>query len=215
MKNLIIYYFLFNYFLIPIKAQTPMENKTIPCNIIYKIDVNVKSKRPDKNGLPLWKYALLDICRPTDEKETPQRMAIEVEWEGKKYYKELISIMKVFKTEKEAIKYAIANKVPIANSKDSRSNVSYITKDDAVNSKPKTYTGIAQNAKAGACLIDDKGITYFIEGLDAWKDNVLKKQVKVKGILIIKKQTEELKNEKGEYSAGSEGDIYIIINPKY
>ncbi len=214
MKRFIICYLLFNFYLLPIQAQTIMEKDTLPCNIIYQIDVNVRSKRPDRNGPPEMKYALLDICKPADEKETPQRMVIEVEWQGKKFFKELVAVKKVFKTEEEAIKYAIDNKIPIANSKESRTKVTFITADSkSTNFQQETYTGVAKNAKSGACLIDEKGVTYFIEGLQEWGESSLNKQVKVKGILIIKKQTEPLKNEKGEYSGGSEGDIYIISKP--
>ena len=182
-----------------------MKTDTLPCYIIYKMDVNVKSKNPAKNGPPLWKYALLDICRPKDEKAIPQRMVIEVEWQEKKMYKELIAITKVFESEEEAIAYAQTNNIPIASHEDKPTRVAYY-------SNKNSFIGTARNAKEGACLIDDKGQTYFIEGLEEWDENFLDKRVGVKGVLVKKEQSEKLQNEKGEYSAGSEGTKYVIIN---
>ena len=90
-----------------------MKTDTLPCYIIYKMDVNVKSKNPAKNGPPLWKYALLDICRPKDEKAIPQRMVIEVEWQEKKMYKVRIDTLEGVIKQLETNNKVLAKITPI------------------------------------------------------------------------------------------------------
>ncbi len=215
MKFVFYFTFIFYHSLVT-QAQKSMDNNNLPCQIIYKIDVNVKSKRPDRNTTPpLWKYALLTICKPFDEKITPQRQVIGVEWKGKTYWKELIEVNKVFETEEDAFSYSKTNTIPIASFKDNPNKVDYLSDNTSMPSQTKqAYIGIAKNAKAGACLIDDQNVMYLIDNLSEWTDNLLNKRLVVSGLLRVEEQIEPLQNDKGEYSAGTEGRSNIITNPE-
>jgi hypothetical protein len=214
MKKLFILYILFTNCLFA-QAQKNMDTDFVPCRIIYKIDVNVRSKRPDKNiSPPLWKYALLNICRPENEKIIPQRQVIGVEWKHKTLWKEMVDVEKVFETEEEAFRYAHLNMIPIASDTNNTNKISYMI-DPAVKFDPNgnLYTGTARNAKTGACLVTEDGQTYFVENLEEWSDRFLNKTISINGVLITRKQNEPLKNEKGEYSGGMEGSYSVITKP--
>jgi hypothetical protein len=82
--------------------------------------------------------------------------------------------------------------------------------NDNTSSKLQEFIGIAHNAKLGANLLSEDGSVYYLDGLHEWDKDFLNKKLKVKAVLIIKKQTTKLKNEKGEYSTGTEGDIQML-----
>jgi hypothetical protein len=84
------------------------------------------------------------------------------------------------------------------------------TMDD--NLPGKTIIGKAVNAKVGACIIDDSGTVYVIDGLDSWKERFLNKRLLVKGRLTVQEQKEALQNEKGEYKTGQIGKVNILSN---
>lgn len=48
-----------------------------------------------------------------------------------------------------------------------------------------TVVGIAENSKAAAVVVTDKG-NYFVDGLDAWDKKFYQKKVKVTGRLVIR-----------------------------
>ncbi|MCU0447320.1 MAG: hypothetical protein MUE85_20685 [Microscillaceae bacterium] len=100
-----------------------MENQALPCQVIYQIDVNVISKRPDKTHIPAYKFALLNIC-PEREGEI-QRPVISITWQGKKYFKEFERVQ-VFDNEQVAKTYAEINNIPMANFKDNPDSVEYV-----------------------------------------------------------------------------------------
>lgn len=94
----------------------------MPCQIICKINVNVVSKRPDKNGAPLYKFALLNVC-PERYGEI-QRQVIGFIWKEKKFFREFERAL-VFDAEEEAFAYAHINHVPMAYLKDNPEKVEY------------------------------------------------------------------------------------------
>jgi hypothetical protein len=106
------------------QINLPMEKQELPCQIIFKIDVNVVSKRPDKNGAPLYKYALLNIC-PERQGEI-QRQVIGIIWQEKKVFREFEREL-VFKNEKKALVYAEINHIPMAYFKDNPERVEYVS----------------------------------------------------------------------------------------
>lgn len=373
-------FFLLILLSLPLKSQEKdpkMQNEKTPwpCRIIYQIDVNVKSKRVDKNSTPLYKFALLDICPPKDEKEIPQRQVVEVEWRSEKQFREIVNIEKIFEDRQAALVYArikhipmaylenqstkvefpfyadthlalpkdlradwviqsiekklpkdwvliqqqkektfenegyftlqgrfkiwelfenkinapINNQIPPQNeerikkngrevypyiyfrlgqpwtaqeleaiSKEEKSRadnhldrffyntqyygltvVEYRGVEDEMHSvlypprhpttyqvyeilrnllHPVTITGKAQNTKSGAAILSDKKEMYFIDDpkgdWSSWGEAMLDKNVTVSGILVSKSLDEPLKNEKGEYKAGQQGEINYLINAK-
>jgi hypothetical protein len=104
--------------------KAPMITNSPPCQFIYLIDVAVKSKRPDKNHVPLWKYALLYVCKDPTETEV-QRRVITVKWEKQTYHEEIVKVEKVFETRQEALDYATANKLAMAYFEDDPERVAY------------------------------------------------------------------------------------------
>jgi hypothetical protein len=86
------------------------KENSLPCRFIYKIDVAVKSKRPDKNGLPLWKYAVIYTCKESDEIEV-QRQVLSVSFGKTTHHRELVKVEKVFDTKEDAAGYAKENKI--------------------------------------------------------------------------------------------------------
>lgn len=121
MKNFI-FFTLLSFNIAQAQTNPTMETKELPCQIIYKVDVNVVSKRPDKNGKPLYKYALLNIC-PARQGEI-QRQVIGIIWQEKKVFKEFEREL-VFENEEIALAYAQMNNVPIAYFKDNPERVEY------------------------------------------------------------------------------------------
>ena len=76
-----------------------------------------------------------------------------------------------------------------------------------------TIEGTAQNGKDGALVMSSNREAYYVDGLDSWDDSVHGKQVEVTGILKTETSNEEnLKNEKGEWSAGVEGEKRILYD---
>jgi len=79
-----------------------------------------------------------------------------------------------------------------------------------------TITGIAENSKAGAIVITKENVVYYLEGINSWNNDVLRKEVEVKGDLVKEfHQEEDLMNEKGEYKQGLSGEINKIVKPSW
>jgi hypothetical protein len=76
-----------------------------------------------------------------------------------------------------------------------------------------TIIGVAQNGKDGALVRTNDQKVYYVDGLASWDESVQGKQVEVTGILKTQSFTEEnLKNKKGEWAAGIEGEKRILKN---
>jgi len=100
-------------------------NQDLPCRFIYQINVNIKSKRPDRNGEPFYQYALLYTCKDPNAIEV-QRQVITVKWKEKTWHREMIRVEKTFDTEEDALAYAEMNQVPMTWFKDDRQRVDYV-----------------------------------------------------------------------------------------
>jgi hypothetical protein len=72
------------------------------------------------------------------------------------------------------------------------------------------FFGTAHNAKQGASLLSENGSIYYLDGLSQWDKKLVNKKLIIKAVLTIEKQATQLKNNKGEYSSGIEGDIQIL-----
>jgi hypothetical protein len=74
--------------------------------------------------------------------------------------------------------------------------------------------GIAENSKAGAIVVTNDNQVFYIEGINNWNIEILRKQVQVDGYLLVEHHNEsELVNEKGEYNQGYSGEIRKITKP--
>ena len=74
-----------------------------------------------------------------------------------------------------------------------------------------TIIGKASNSKAGALVVADNGGSAYIEGLSAWDEDTFGKQVRVTGILRLKKIAPDRQiDEWGAVSAGMEGMTKVI-----
>ena len=74
-----------------------------------------------------------------------------------------------------------------------------------------TIIGKAWNSKAGALVVADSGRSAYIEGLSGWDDDIFGKQVRVTGILRLKKIAPDPEvDEWGAISAGMEGVTKVI-----
>ena len=74
-----------------------------------------------------------------------------------------------------------------------------------------TIIGKASNSKAGAVVVADSGGSAYIEGLSAWDDDTFGKQVRVTGILRLKKIAPDPRvDEWRAISAGMEGLTKVI-----
>ena len=90
------------------------------------------------------------------------------------------------------------------------------TKQDTMEDKEITVTGIAQNGKAGALVLINSGETYYIGGLASWDDSIIGKNVKVTGIIQTETfKEEDLKDETGAWKQGMIGDKLTILKPEW
>ncbi len=103
------------------------QEEILPCRFIYQINTNLKSKRQTTEK-PIFKYALLNTCKPFNEKDFPQRQVITVYWEEEVLYREIVLVETVFSNYDEAFSYAKQNQVPMAFFKDNEKKVDYIQK---------------------------------------------------------------------------------------
>jgi hypothetical protein len=84
-----------------------------------------------------------------------------------------------------------------------------------------TIIGKPSNSKAGALVVADSGGSAYIKGLSAWDDDTFGKQVRVTGILRLKKIVPDPQvDERGAISASMEGitkaiegACWILIDP--
>jgi hypothetical protein len=74
-----------------------------------------------------------------------------------------------------------------------------------------TLTGIARNGKGGALLQTTNGV-FYIDGLSAWNEGLLNKNVEVTGSVEIENTSEQdLLNEAGEWRAGISGEKKTLV----
>jgi hypothetical protein len=107
-------------------AQTPNNmDELLPCRFIYEINVAIKSKRPDKNGEPVWKYALLYTCKEPNEIEV-QRQVITVKFGKTTHHREIVRVEKIFDTQEDALAYAEMNRVIMAYFKNDKERVDHV-----------------------------------------------------------------------------------------
>lgn len=73
-----------------------------------------------------------------------------------------------------------------------------------------TVVGRAENARGGAVIVTSDGPVY-VEGLAAWDDGLLHRQVKAVGVRKVKQLLPPAtKNEKGEWTQGAEGQQEVL-----
>ena len=76
--------------------------------------------------------------------------------------------------------------------------------------------GIAENAKFGAVVLTSDREAYYLDGLSTWDTWVHKKKISVTGVLRTETlKAEDLKNEKGEWNQGMEGERKILLGPHW
>ncbi len=74
-----------------------------------------------------------------------------------------------------------------------------------------TLTGIARNGKAGALLQTTDGV-FYIDGLSAWNEGLLNKNVEVTGSVEMEKVDEQdLISDAGEWRAGVSGEKKTLV----
>lgn len=79
-----------------------------------------------------------------------------------------------------------------------------------------TVVGVARDAAAGAVVIDDAGVTFFVAGLEAWPASVGRARVRVTG----RHRTRALGpaptlNERGEHAAGMQGESSVLEDARW
>lgn len=114
-----LFYFILATIGLPCRAQTTTEmsnvsESSLPCRFIYKIDVNAKSKRIDRNPPPEYKFALINHCPQSEEEQNMAVRVVPVIWQGKKNFYGLYRVERVFESADEAHAYALMNGVPMA-----------------------------------------------------------------------------------------------------
>lgn len=73
-----------------------------------------------------------------------------------------------------------------------------------------TLEGTAFDAKGGAVVKLEDGSVFYVEGVESWPDEALRKKVSVTGKLVEKKIIPDPVNEGGLYSAGAEGPQDVL-----
>ena len=80
----------------------------------------------------------------------------------------------------------------------------------------QTIRGRAENAKGGAVVITDTMGVVYIDGVDSWDDDVVGKDVVVKGEIFHGKQIPDpVVDEDGAISTGAAGIQTVLLNPKW
>jgi hypothetical protein len=77
--------------------------------------------------------------------------------------------------------------------------------------------GIAHNAKSGAIVLVTDGehdVTFYIGGLDSWDDALLRKRVRVTGVLVRRKLAPD-PSEGPIHSAGMYGDSTVVDQARW
>lgn len=74
-----------------------------------------------------------------------------------------------------------------------------------------TITGTAKDAKAGAVVITSDNQVYYLDKLDAWNKDVVGKQVRVTGKVVVKNPE---KNDRQETRAEITTPVRIIKRHK-
>lgn len=71
--------------------------------------------------------------------------------------------------------------------------------------------GVARDAKLGAVVVGEDGVTYYIAGLNEWAPELLGHKVSVSGILKIRKLAPDpIIGADGAVSAGMYGDAPVL-----
>ncbi len=73
-----------------------------------------------------------------------------------------------------------------------------------------TFTGRAQNAKAGAVLLMPDDTPLYIENLPAWPDASIDTYISATGLLLRNKFIPDPINDKGELTQGAEGEQWVL-----
>ena len=76
-----------------------------------------------------------------------------------------------------------------------------------------TVRGTARNAKLGAIVLIDE-LPIHVAGLERWKAALIGKPIEVTGTLAKTDGHLSQTNEFGLVSAGTDGPIYTLVNPK-
>lgn len=106
-----------------------------------------------------------------------------------------------------------------ANTPEPTGPATKVDKPDEVPQAPTnsdtTIVGKAENAKAGAVVMDAKGRPIYVEGLAEWDDAHYGKQVSVTGKLVTKQIGPPTRNAAGEIQAGMDGESDVLENPRW
>ncbi len=70
--------------------------------------------------------------------------------------------------------------------------------------------GVAENAKLAPCVLLSDGSSIYIKDLNHWDEGLMKKKIKVTGVLRKREYSDPLVNNKGEYSAGMDGIAWFL-----
>ncbi len=73
-----------------------------------------------------------------------------------------------------------------------------------------TIVGKAENARAGAVVLNDKGAPTYVEGLEEWDASLYGKRVRVTGKLVIKPLGPPTRNAAGDIQAGMDGKSEVL-----
>ncbi len=105
-----------------------MKTDTMPCEIIYPINV-FTTKNPNKQTDESIKFALINTCKPKDEKFPLQRQVLTIEWQGEEIQRLLVNTIQLFETEEVALYFAKKSNIPMAHFKDKPHKVAYLSAD--------------------------------------------------------------------------------------
>ncbi len=81
---------------------------------------------------------------------------------------------------------------------------------NAAGGQPEVISGIAQNAKAGAVVVDDDGSPTYVEGLGNWPEKLKNQKVTLTGIVRRKGIYPEVQEIYGEEMQGMVGTPRVI-----
>jgi hypothetical protein len=80
----------------------------------------------------------------------------------------------------------------------------------------QTIDGKAENAKGGAVVITDTMGVVYLDGIDSWDDDVVGKEVIVKGEIFHGKHIPDpVVDEDGAISTGAAGIQTVLLNPRW
>jgi hypothetical protein len=78
-----------------------------------------------------------------------------------------------------------------------------------------SFTGVAANGKRGAVVLVGADV-FYLDGIDAWPDEAVGKQVAVSGTLVYEKLgPDPVIADNGDRTQGMEGEASVITNPSW